>query len=166
MRISDWSSDLCSSDLDIEIVVAARIAETIALAADRQLRAVDLDLEPVERFLASSCDDRETVAPMHGDIVRTRDLDAAKAGQIEALRGDRADARGRPIPLGLPLGLLLVVRCRAVAARHERPLKDGHRPVTHSKSPSCGIYITHAAYDFPVQAIGIAPFRERECQYV
>src|SRR3546814_1311815 len=101
MRISDWSSDVCSSDLpghgdrDIEIVVAARIAETIALAADRQLRAVDLDLEPVERFLASSCDDREAVAPTHGDVVRTRDLDAGEAGQIEALRGDRADAGGR-----------------------------------------------------------------------
>src|SRR3546814_7239150 len=98
MRISDWSSDLCSSDLDIEIVVAARIAETIALAADRQLRAVDLDLEPVERFLASSCDDREAVAPTHGDVVRTRDLDAGEAGQIEALRGDqigRASCRER-----------------------------------------------------------------------
>src|SRR3546814_16706434 len=124
MRISDWSSDLCSSDLDIEIVVAARIAETIALAADRQLRAVDFDLEPVERFLASSCDDREAVAPTHGDVVRTRDLDAGEAGQIEALRGDRDDAGGRPIPLGLPLGLLLVVRCRAVRSEERRVGKE------------------------------------------
>src|SRR3546814_2566806 len=106
MRISDWSSDVCSSDLfgsqlrDLEVarsrhrrfdrvaidavgvdrprsgqadlvepghgdhnieivVVAARKAEAIALAADRQLRAIDLDLEPVEHFLQSACDDRD-----------------------------------------------------------------------------------------------------------
>src|SRR3546814_9491221 len=73
------------------------------------------------------------------------------AWSSDVCASDRAG--GRPASLGL----LLVLRCRAVARRHERQRQDSHRPVTHRKSPSCVMFVTHTGRGCPVQAAILSP---------
>src|SRR3546814_14225670 len=65
MRISDWSSDVCSSDLDV-IIAAAQVAEQ--RGAHRKAVVVDLDIiffavdVPRRADLASQSDEGEILA--------------------------------------------------------------------------------------------------------
>src|SRR3546814_19471548 len=67
MRISDWSSDVCSSDLAILISPSAEFIERVAASIDRQL--VDM---PRRDVIATSHANR-------GALIQVRDLDEACA---------------------------------------------------------------------------------------
>src|SRR3546814_16067012 len=86
MRISDWSSDVCSSDLDV-IIAAAQVAEQ--RGAHRKAVVVDLDIiffavdVPRRADLAGQSDEGEILAIEVGgqDEIVARDL------------GDRSEER-------------------------------------------------------------------------
>src|SRR3546814_3937290 len=85
MRISDWSSDVCSSDLQVVVgVVAAAVLARKGGRAYQQLAVVDLD----ELLLQQSLVDRAQV--LHGQIAV---VDEAAAGEVGTAR-ETVDQRG------------------------------------------------------------------------
>src|SRR3546814_6438693 len=79
MRISDWSSDVCSSDLQFDIGLATRAHEVAGMSASTFLRSVGACILPPGHRLA----DRAYIEPadlagepfislMHGDRTRRR----------------------------------------------------------------------------------------------
>src|SRR3546814_17701606 len=69
MRISDWSSDVCSSDLKVGL------RESTTAEIETDLRAVQVELEDLRRQLTAAED----------ALVRTR-ITAPEAGRVYGLR--------------------------------------------------------------------------------
>src|SRR3546814_2807776 len=93
MRISDWSSDVCSSDLHGFDQVDARAGQLDATAADRHGGCVGAGFDAVGHDLVFGALQRRFA--MHGDMLAADALDLGAHGdQAVAEVGDLGFARG------------------------------------------------------------------------
>src|SRR3546814_4435810 len=99
MRISDWSSDVCSSDL-VEVAPAGLILEQRG-----QRRGVRLELAARRVPAAGAADDGHLAQPQAAGAVRLAQ------DRLHVVRGD---ARGVEADLGQRLGLEAVLRVPGV----------------------------------------------------
>src|SRR3546814_2572005 len=82
MRISDWSSDVCSSDLLVDLPGIAQVAGKRARAAGKV--GVELGLRLLQHRLAPSADDEACAQRQHAAAHRLAEAGAA-AGDEDAL---------------------------------------------------------------------------------
>src|SRR3546814_15065433 len=99
MRISDWSSDVCSSDLRVEARIAAFTVDRAGVG-DRRRAVFDMDARfaSLDRRIGGIVDDRRLVAvEVEIDAVATAPGDRAAIGDSETLQVTEAgDAATRP----------------------------------------------------------------------
>src|SRR3546814_5685558 len=109
MRISDWSSDVCSSDLPAPLAIAARCDPRRGEKPGEPEAATDRDeLPPVLRLGSVAADHRRVLVPEQavvGDQLRTGVLDhglrlpvhagadGRRGGQVDQRRKDRKSTR-------------------------------------------------------------------------
>src|SRR3546814_13133317 len=98
MRISDWSSDVCSSDLAILFADQRRIVELLALGIAPQLGA-DVLVQPLGERLGKAVGDRfqedTRIIVMIGAEAGQMRLDPVPGGHREAAEIGRASCRER-----------------------------------------------------------------------
>src|SRR3546814_20803763 len=82
MRISDWSSDVCSSDLLVDLPGIAQVAGERARAAGKV--GVELGLRLLQHRLAPYADDEACAQRQHAEPPRLAEAGAA-AGEEDAL---------------------------------------------------------------------------------
>src|SRR3546814_12920218 len=107
MRISDWSSDVCSSDLTIYVDLARRVVDMVVAAhhvGDLHVEVVDDHGEVVGR-IAVGTEDRQVVELAVGDLDPALDL---------VVPGD--DAAERVLAADHPVGM---VEMRSVPPRRD-----------------------------------------------
>src|SRR3546814_14246559 len=92
MRISDWSSDVCSSDL--------------VPAVEAQVRVLALLARIFEKTVAALADDQPAIEPTHADKVRRlapREVDGALVDRHQAREVLRLEDRPELVPLRRPV---------------------------------------------------------------
>src|SRR3546814_3524184 len=95
MRISDWSSDVCSSDLDVE----ARLLEADEIRKDLHPveQRIDIPMHmPFGRALRPAADHRRAGQIALTDIEARSDAHSAKIGKTPGLHGDVRQAGRLP----------------------------------------------------------------------
>src|SRR3546814_14721339 len=103
MRISDWSSDVCSSDLECEgcasllrgqVCVARGQSEAIGLANDRDARDLDREVEVANH----AADDRELLVVLLAEHreVRQRDVERSEERRVGKECGSKGRSRWSP----------------------------------------------------------------------
>src|SRR3546814_18369910 len=95
MRISDWSSDVCSSDLDLARELSERAA---------RIDAGEVGLKKLEQEVAAARRRYEQAAIVlrEARVKAAEGLDAADAGELKPLKPDSARFRTGEAPLHQP----------------------------------------------------------------
>src|SRR3546814_2163027 len=96
MRISDWSSDVCSSDLRILVEQVVDAQAKVVLYAAIRVAEAEAD-EGIERQPAIDAEHVPVLAERRTGVVETADVVAAQAG-VHALEIGRASCRERVCP--------------------------------------------------------------------
>src|SRR3546814_18668197 len=111
MRISDWSSDVCSSDLADAVLAAARNASGLQRVVINGLLRIEL-LRIDQLLDHAQIDDREVLAE---DIVETALRDAHVERHLAALEAVDRDARAALLALLAAAGGLALARADAAS---------------------------------------------------
>src|SRR3546814_8407738 len=124
MRISDWSSDVCSSDLDLVIVRPHQVAAGFAAEPARRVEDVDCAAQlPVGR-IDQAADDDAAVLVEHGCERRAARVGRQATVGLEAVGEIAIDAAQDPVLLDAqrtPYVPAIAVEV-AEAAKHAGPV--------------------------------------------